>query len=101
VPRPDHLEAVARLALAMRDEIAAIAGTGRGWLVVRMPATVARCRARSRRATVHAPSMQTLAATIASAGRRLTSPAAHAPGGGTKTVVSPLKPDPRPDLLGS
>ena len=36
-PRPDHLEAVARLALAMRDEVAAIAErTGRGWLAVRI-----------------------------------------------------------------
>jgi class 3 adenylate cyclase len=36
-PRPDHLEAVARMALAMRDEIAAIAErTGRGWLAVRI-----------------------------------------------------------------
>jgi class 3 adenylate cyclase len=36
-PRPDHLEAVARLALAMRDEIAVIAErTGRGWLAVRI-----------------------------------------------------------------
>jgi class 3 adenylate cyclase len=36
-PRPDHLEAVARLALAMRDEVAAIAErTGRDWLAVRI-----------------------------------------------------------------
>jgi adenylate cyclase len=36
-PRPDHLEAVARMALAMRDEIAAIAErTGLGWLAVRI-----------------------------------------------------------------
>jgi adenylate cyclase len=36
-PRPDHLEAVARLALAMRDEIAAIAErTRRDWLAVRI-----------------------------------------------------------------
>jgi adenylate cyclase len=36
-PRPDHLEAVARMALAMRDEIAAIAArTGRSWLAVRI-----------------------------------------------------------------
>jgi adenylate cyclase len=36
-PRPDHLEAVARMALAMRDEIAAIAErTGRGCLAVRI-----------------------------------------------------------------
>jgi len=36
-PRPDHLEAVARMALAMRDEIAAIADrTGRDWLAVRI-----------------------------------------------------------------
>ena len=36
-PRPDHLEAVARMALAMRDEIAAIAErTGRDWLAVRI-----------------------------------------------------------------
>ena len=35
--RPDHLEAVARLALAMRDEVAAIAErTGRDWLEVRI-----------------------------------------------------------------
>ena len=35
--RPDHLEAVARLALAMRDEVAAIAErTGRDWLGVRI-----------------------------------------------------------------
>ncbi|HWJ54149.1 MAG TPA: adenylate/guanylate cyclase domain-containing protein, partial [Propionibacteriaceae bacterium] len=36
-PRPDHLEAVARMALAMRDEVAAIAErTGLGWLAVRI-----------------------------------------------------------------
>jgi guanylate cyclase len=36
-PRPDHLEAVARMALAMRDEITAIAErTGRAWLAVRI-----------------------------------------------------------------
>ena len=36
-PRPDHLEAVAHMALAMRDEIATIAErTGRGWLAVRI-----------------------------------------------------------------
>jgi adenylate cyclase len=36
-PRLDHLEAVARMALAMRDEIGAIAErTGRGWLAVRI-----------------------------------------------------------------
>ena len=36
-PRPDHLEAVARLALAMRDEVAAIAErTGQDWLAVRI-----------------------------------------------------------------
>ena len=36
-PRPDHLEAVARMALAMRDEIAAIGQrTGRDWLAVRI-----------------------------------------------------------------
>jgi guanylate cyclase len=36
-PRSDHLEAVARMALAMRDEIAAIAQqTGRDWLAVRI-----------------------------------------------------------------
>jgi hypothetical protein len=35
--RPDHLEAVARMALAMRDEVAAIAErTGLGWLAVRI-----------------------------------------------------------------
>ena len=37
VPRPDHADAVARMALAMRDEIAAIAAsTERGWLDVRI-----------------------------------------------------------------
>ena len=36
-PRPDHLQAVARMALAMRDEVAAIAEqTGLGWLAVRI-----------------------------------------------------------------
>jgi guanylate cyclase len=36
-PRPDHLDAVARMALAMRDEVAAIAErTGLGWLAVRI-----------------------------------------------------------------
>jgi guanylate cyclase len=36
-PRPDHLQAVARMAIAMRDEIAAIAErTGRVWLAVRI-----------------------------------------------------------------
>jgi len=36
-PRPDHLEAVARVALAMRDEIAGIAAEpGTEWLAVRM-----------------------------------------------------------------
>jgi adenylate cyclase len=36
-PRPDHLQAVARMALAMRDEIAKIAErTGRDWLAVRI-----------------------------------------------------------------
>jgi len=36
-PRPDHLEAVARMALAMLDEVAAIAEeTGRDWLAVRI-----------------------------------------------------------------
>jgi adenylate cyclase len=36
-PRSDHLEAVARMALAMRDEVAAIAErTGLGWLAVRI-----------------------------------------------------------------
>jgi adenylate cyclase len=36
-PRPDHLEAVARMALGMRDEVAAIAErTGLGWLAVRI-----------------------------------------------------------------
>jgi guanylate cyclase len=36
-PRPDHVEAVARAALAMRDELALIAGeTGHDWLAVRM-----------------------------------------------------------------
>jgi len=35
--RPDHLEAVARMALAMREEVAGIAErTGRGWLAVRI-----------------------------------------------------------------
>ena len=35
--RPDHLEAVARAALAMREEIAAIAGQpGLGWLAIRI-----------------------------------------------------------------
>jgi guanylate cyclase len=36
-PRPDHLEAVARTALAMRDEVAAIAArTGHTWLALRI-----------------------------------------------------------------
>lgn len=36
-PRPDHLEAVCRTALAMRDEIATIAeATGHDWLAVRI-----------------------------------------------------------------
>jgi len=36
-PRPDHVQAVARMALAMRDEIAGIAGTtAHGWLAVRI-----------------------------------------------------------------
>jgi adenylate cyclase len=36
-PRADHVEAVARTALAMRDEIATIArGTGHGWLDLRI-----------------------------------------------------------------
>jgi adenylate cyclase len=36
-PRPDHLKAVARMALGMRDEVAAIAErTGLGWLAVRI-----------------------------------------------------------------
>ena len=36
-PRPDHLEAVVRLALGMRDEVAAIAErSGRGWLAMRI-----------------------------------------------------------------
>jgi guanylate cyclase len=36
-PRPNHLQAVARMALAMRDEIAAIGQrTGRDWLAVRI-----------------------------------------------------------------
>ncbi len=36
-PRPDHLEVVARLAFAMRDEVMAIAErTGLGWLAVRI-----------------------------------------------------------------
>jgi guanylate cyclase len=36
-PRPDHLQAVARVALAMRDEIAAVAAEpGCGWLAVRI-----------------------------------------------------------------
>jgi adenylate cyclase len=36
-PRPDHLQAVARMALAMLDEVAAIAKeTGRDWLAVRI-----------------------------------------------------------------
>ena len=36
-PRPDHAQAVARMALAMRDEIAAIAAsTEHGWLDVRI-----------------------------------------------------------------
>ncbi|MEI8410907.1 MULTISPECIES: adenylate/guanylate cyclase domain-containing protein [unclassified Kribbella] len=37
VPRPDHLAAVARTALAMRDEIARIAARpGHGWLAIRI-----------------------------------------------------------------
>jgi adenylate cyclase len=37
VPRPDHAHAVARMALAMRDEIAAIAAsTEHGWLDIRI-----------------------------------------------------------------
>jgi guanylate cyclase len=36
-PRPDHLQAVARMALAMLDEVAAIAKeTGKDWLAVRI-----------------------------------------------------------------
>jgi class 3 adenylate cyclase len=36
-PRPDHLRAVTNMALAMRDEIAAIAErTGQGWLALRI-----------------------------------------------------------------
>ena len=36
-PRPDHAQAAARMALAMRDEIAAIASSsGYGWLAVRI-----------------------------------------------------------------
>jgi guanylate cyclase len=36
-PRPDHLEAVARMALAMLEEVAAIAKeTGKDWLAVRI-----------------------------------------------------------------
>ncbi len=43
-PRPDHLEAVARMALAMLDEVAAIAEeTGRDWLAAGSESTADQC----------------------------------------------------------